>query len=141
MLLHMHVYHKWRSYNIRFLKYKARQTENFVILDHSLYFYLGDIIILHKCTKSHDHMLHCSWDTIRDGCNSYFSFWAIFCPFTPLTIQKNQNVKKMKKRLEISSFYTCVPKIMMKWCTFLKYGARQTDGRTDKVTYRGGCPT
>ena len=23
---------------------------------------------------------------------------------------------------------------------FLKYSARQTDGRTEKVTYRGGCP-
>ena len=42
----------------------------------------GDvIIILHKCNKNHDHMLYCSWDMVRDGCN-YFSFWAIFCPFT-----------------------------------------------------------
>ena len=43
----------------------------------------GDIIVLNKCTKNHDHMLHCSWDTMRDGCNSYFLFWVIFCPFTP----------------------------------------------------------
>ena len=43
-----------------------------------------DIIILHNCTKNHDHMLYCSWDMARDGCN-YFSFWAIFCLFTPLT--------------------------------------------------------
>ena len=48
----------------------------------------GDIIILHKCTKNHDYMLYCSWDMARDGCNCYFSFWAIFCPFTPLTVQK-----------------------------------------------------
>ena len=33
----------------------------------------------------------------RDGFNCYFSFWAIFCPFTPLTAPKNQNLKKMKK--------------------------------------------
>ena len=44
----------------------------------------GDNIILHKCTKNHDHMLHCSWDMVCDGCNCYFSFWAIFCPFTPI---------------------------------------------------------
>ena len=41
----------------------------------------GDIIILHMCIKNHD-MLYCSWDMARDGCNCYFSFWAIFCPST-----------------------------------------------------------
>ena len=33
----------------------------------------------------------------HDRCNSYFSFWATFSPFTPLTAQKNQNFKKMKQ--------------------------------------------
>ena len=33
----------------------------------------GDIIILHRCTNNHDHMLYCSWDMVHDGCN-YFSF-------------------------------------------------------------------
>ena len=41
------------------------------------------IIILNNCTKNHDHMLYCSWDKLRDGCNCYFLFWAIFGPFTP----------------------------------------------------------
>ena len=57
----------------------------------------GDIIILHKCTKNHDHTLYCSWDRARDGCNCYFSFWAILCPLTPLTAQKINFLKKMKK--------------------------------------------
>ena len=35
---------------------------------------------------------------VRDGCDWYFSSWAIFCPFTPLTAQKNQNLKKLKKK-------------------------------------------
>ena len=26
----------------------------------------------------------------RNRCNCYFSFWAIFCPFTPLTAQKQK---------------------------------------------------
>ena len=43
----------------------------------------GDIIILHKCSKNHNHMLHCSWDTARDGCNFCSSLRTIFCPFTP----------------------------------------------------------
>ena len=37
----------------------------------------------------------------------FWSFWAIFCLFTPLTTQKNQNFKKM------SSFYTILPKTMI----------------------------
>ena len=48
----------------------------------------GDIIILHKCTKNHNHMLYCSFDMTLNGCNFYFSFWAIFCPFTNLTPRK-----------------------------------------------------
>ena len=47
----------------------------------------GDIIILHKCTKTHDHMLYCYLDMTCNGFN-YFSFSAIFCPFTSLIAQK-----------------------------------------------------
>ena len=55
----------------------------------------GDIIILHKCPKIHDLMLYCSGDMVRDRCN-YFSFWAVFCPFTPRppTAQKIEIEKK-----------------------------------------------
>ena len=38
--------------------------------------------------------------------------WAIFCPFTPLTPWK-MKLSKMKKVLEISSFYASVLKIMI----------------------------
>ena len=34
---------------------------------------------------------------VRDRCSCYFSFWAIFCPITHLTAQKNQNFEKMKE--------------------------------------------
>ena len=43
----------------------------------------------------------------------FLSFWTTFCPFTPLTTQKIKILKKWKNRLEISSFYTSVPKIMI----------------------------
>ena len=45
----------------------------------------------------------------------FLSFWAIFCPFTPLTTPKIRFWKKWKKKkcLEISSFYTSAPKIMI----------------------------
>ena len=56
-----------------------------------------DTIILKKCTKNNDNRLHCSGDMAHDRCN-YFSFWAIFCPFTPLTAGKMKISKKMKKK-------------------------------------------
>ena len=83
---------------------RAWQTEFFVILDRFLSFYLPnnlknqnfeklkkthqDIIILHKCPKNHDQMLYYSWDMACNRYNCYFSFWAIFCPYTSLTAQK-----------------------------------------------------
>ena len=62
----------------------------------------GYIIIYHKCTQNYDHMLYCFWDKARDKGNCYFSFWAIFCPFTPLTAQKLKISKTYKKILDIS---------------------------------------
>ena len=58
----------------------------------------GDIIILRKCTKTHDHRLYCSWDMVRGRCNCCISFWAIFCYFTALTAQKMKNLKKKMKK-------------------------------------------
>ena len=105
----------------------------------------GDTIILHKCTKNHDHMLKCSWDMACDRCNCYFSLWAIFCPFTA---QKIKVLQKWKTHLEISSFYICAPKMLMrwytvpeKWCATDGWTDGPTNGWTEKVTYRGGCPT
>ena len=88
---------------------RVHQTKFFVILEHFVLFYLpnnlknqnfeklkktpGDIINLHKCTKNHDHMLYCSLDIARNGCN-YFSLWAIFCPFPSLKAQKIKIFKK-----------------------------------------------
>ena len=43
----------------------------------------------------------------------FLSFWTIFLfPFTPNN-PKNQNLKNRNKQLEILSFYTGVPKIMI----------------------------
>ena len=56
---------------------------------------LGDIMILHMCTKSHNHIKYSSCDTELD--RIFLSFWAI-------------------SQLEILSFYTCVPQMMIIWC-------------------------
>ena len=59
-------------------------------------------------------------------------FLPFYPPAHPPSDPKKQNFKKIKKLLEISSFYPCVPKIMIiwymvpeKWCVTDK----QTDGQ------------
>ena len=73
---------------------------------------LGDIIILLICTITDNHTMYGSWDNKRDGQN-FLSFWTVFWTFTPLTTRKIKILKNWKKHLEISSFYTSVPKIMI----------------------------
>ena len=63
----------------------------------------GDIIILHICSINDNHMMYVSWDTECDR-----PFFALL-PFN----LKNQNFEKLKKYLEISSFYTSISKIMI----------------------------
>ena len=78
---------------------------------------------------------------VRYGAQQNFLlFWAIFCRFTSLTAQKINISKKWKKLLEIS-FYTCVPKIMIRWCIVPEISCamdgqmdRWTDKRTDGRT-------
>ena len=67
----------------------------------------ADMIILHTCPKNNDHMLHCSWDMARGRCNCYFSFWAIFCHFTPLTAQKMKTKKMKNKPGDIIILHIC----------------------------------
>ena len=101
----------------------------------------GDIIILHKCTKNHDHMIICyTVLEIWHMTHLIVFHFGNFFPFTPLTAQKNKISKKWKKTLEILSFYTCVPKNIIIWCTVPEIWWA-TGGRTEKVTYRGECPT
>ena len=112
----------------------------FVILDYFLPFYLtnnlknqnlgkvkkmpGDIIISHKFTKNHDHKLYCSLDMVCNRCNCYFSFWAIFCPFTSLTAQKKQNNKKKEKNTRRYHYLAMVYQKSWSYAIlFLGYGA------------------
>ena len=54
---------------------------------------------------------------VRDGCNCYFLFWAIFCLFTPQPAQKIKIKKKKEKEKEKKAwryYHFCVPKIMIR---------------------------
>ena len=61
----------------------------------------GDIIILHMCTKNHNHEVQFLRYGVRQN---FLSFWAIFCPFipspppSPHNNPENQNFEKMKKK-------------------------------------------
>ena len=48
----------------------------------------------------------------RDRQN-FFSFWTFFALLLLPNNPENQNFAKMKKTLETSSFYTCVPQTMI----------------------------
>ena len=102
----------------------------------------GDIIIIHKCTKNHDHMLHrvpeiqCMMDVIL------IFYFGLLLPFYPPNDPKNQNFFKNEKNTWIYHHFTHV--YQKQWSRdlwFLRYGVWQMDRRTEKVTYRGGCPT
>ena len=122
-----HEHHKWKLYDVWFLRYGTQQNFShfrpFFVLLHPLPLTTerikilkkmkktsGDIIILHKCTINDNHMIYGSWDM---KCIIIFlSSWIIFCTFT-ITAWKMKIWKKWKKHLEISSFYTSAPKIMI----------------------------
>ena len=56
-------------------------------------------------------------------------FYTFNSPSSHLTAQKRK--KEKKKDLKIYSFYTCVPKIMIRWCMVPEISCA-TDGRTDR---------
>ena len=74
----------------------------------------GDII-LHMCTimKIIWYMVPEIWKVTE----IFLSFWIIFCPFIPLKTQKIKILNKLKKLVEISSFYTNAPEIIVICCT------------------------
>ena len=64
---------------------KNPKNQNFEKMKKSV---AGDIIILHMCTKNHNHMRYSSWDMEWDN------FFAVYLlPNNP----ENQNFEKMKK--------------------------------------------
>ena len=144
------MYQKSWSYAILFLRYIVRDGCNCSISFGAIFYPVtaltaqkkqppGGIIILHKCTKNPDHMLHCSWDMACDRCNCNFLFWAIFA-ILPLTAQKIKTSKNKNKKTPGDIIYTFIPKTMIRWCTVPQIWCT-IDRQAEKVTYRGGCPS
>ena len=85
-------------------------------------------------------MIICSWswsyDVAHNRCNCYFSLWAIFCPFNPLTAQKIR-IKKKKNEKITWRYYHFTDAYQKFWSDdvlFLRYDMRwrDRDGRIDK---------
>ena len=81
-------------------------------------------IILLKCTKNHDHILHFSWNKTHDKCSIYFSFWAIFFPFTPVMTQKVKIKKDEKNAWRYHHFTHVYQKLWSHQVQFVRYGAQ-----------------
>ena len=118
-----HVYHKWRSYHVWFLRYKGMRenvfchfgpsfapsdppnnwkNQNFEKIKKSL-----EILSFYTCVPKMT-IIWCMVPEIWSVADIFVSFWTIFWPFTPLT-QKIKILKKRNKHLEVSLFYTSVP--------------------------------
>ena len=70
-------------------------------------------------------MIYGSWN-IRCDRQKFSSFWAIFCPFSPLTSWKIKILTLKKKNLNILSSSRFVPLLVIIHVWFLRYGAQQT---------------
>ena len=58
------------------------------------------------CNINEDHMLYGSW-IIRCDRQKFLPFWAIFCPFSPLTTQKIKILKLKKTTGDIIILHIC----------------------------------
>ena len=114
---------KWRSYDAWFLRYKAQQTEFFVILGHYLPFdppnnlkkqsfekmkkTPEDNIILHLHTTNDDYTMYSSWD-MEGNRQNFFVILDYFLPFYPSNNRENQNFEKMKNiPIDIIILHVC----------------------------------
>ena len=113
ILLCIHVYHKWRSYDGWFLKQCVTdrnfqhfgpffafepldnlENQNFNIKKNTWRYY--------HFTHLHHICMYGSWD-MKCHRQNFLSFWTTFCPFTPLWTQKIEFSRKWKKHLKILS--------------------------------------
>ena len=144
------MHHKWQSYDVWFLRYGVPRTECFVILDCSLPFTplaarkmkISKIWIKKAWRYQHfTHVYQKSWSYailfLRYGVTDaivifhFGIFFALLPPHLPKKWKFQKNEKEKKKNAWRCHHFT----------KNYDYGVRQTDGQTEKVTYRGGCPT
>ena len=131
-----HVHHKWQSNDVWFLRYWARQTDFFVILDHFLPFYPpnktkyqnfkkffkmpGNIIILQISTINYNHMMYGSWNIEHD--TEFFVILDNFLPIYPVKTWKFKILKNERKPWRYYHFTQVYQKSGSYAKLFLRYG-------------------
>ena len=76
----------------------------------------GHIIVLHQCTKNYNHMIFNSKNMMWIALQIILAHLCLLASFW----SKNSKIlKKRKKHLNISSFYTCMPTVTIIWCIVL----------------------
>ena len=115
-------YHLKTQKNPKFSKRKKKK-----MLEISFYTCAPKIIII-----------WCTDVEIRSETENFVILGHFLSFYTP-NGSKNQNLKKWKQILKISSFFTCVPQIMITWCVIPEIWCAtegrkggQTDGRKNR---------
>ena len=91
----------------------------------------------YRFTKAYQK-LYCSWWHVTDVIVIfYFGLFFVLLPSPSLTAQKIKILKKWKTAWRYHHFTYVYHKLWLDDVQFLRYGVR----RTEKVTYRGRCPT
>ena len=86
----------------------------------------GDIIILHVCTKNHNHMRYSSWDMEWENFFCHFGpFFALYPP-PSLKTQKTKILKNWKSIWRCHHFKLVQQKTWSNDVCLLKYGVQQT---------------
>ena len=97
ILFYIHVYHKWRSYDIWFLKYKVWQTFSSFWATFCPFSPLTTwkikICNIEKNNWRYYHFIHLHH---KSQSHTFLSFWTLFCPFTPYGPRKSKLKKKAK---------------------------------------------
>ena len=84
---------------------------------------LLEISSFYTCTKNHNHRRFGYWNMEGERiCCHLGPFFALLHHNNP----ENQNFKKGKKHLEMSSFHACAPKTWSYDVCLLRHGVRQT---------------
>ena len=101
----------------------------------------GDVIILNLCNKKYDHMMYAYSDMECDRHMVMYGSWdlkckshlGLFLSFDSPKHPKNQNFEKIIKLLEILSFCTFVPQMMIIWCIITEISST-----TDRIFCHSG---
>ena len=108
-----------------FLRYRAWQTEIFVILGYIMLFHYHPLVRqkpekwqfrknkVHLCTKNLQFLRYGMWQTEIGNSGSFLLLYLL----KETKNQNFENVKKLLYILEILSFYKCLPKNTIIWCT------------------------